>query len=132
MIARGTGFHRGNRQAGAARASAHRKYLEYRALGDLEERKGLELHWYAVYHENTEHPHVHVLLAGAGEQKETGKLLPVTLSAEDYQFLRERGHDHSDHDLYAQIIQTVQELDHQDDLAPAHQQRERQEVEFDH
>jgi type IV secretory pathway VirD2 relaxase len=193
MIARGTGFHRGNRQAGGARLSAHMKYLEYRALGeeesresrhlfseesdhvsrseavddvmshtstsvnfhklvlspsddepvedwrewtreiidDLEERKGLELHWYAVYHENTDHPHVHVVVAGAGEREETEKLEPVKLYVEDYQFLRERGHEHSDHDLYVQIRETVQELDRQDDLAPAHPHTESQELAFD-
>ncbi len=194
MIARGTGFHRGNRQAGRARASAHLKYLEYRALGeqesresrhifskesdhitrseavddvmshtstsvnfhklvlspgedepvedwrawtreimsDLEERQGLDLHWYAVHHENTDNPHVHVLLAGAGEREETGALEPVKLYAKDYQFLRERGHDHSEHDLYAHIRETVQELDRQDDLAPAHNQTQGQELELDH
>ena len=101
-------------------------------MSDLEERQGVDLHWYAVHHENTDNPHVHVLLAGAGEQGETGKLEPVKLYAEDYQFLRERGHDHSDHDLYAHIRATVKELDRQDDLAPAHDQTESQEPELDH
>lgn len=194
MIARGTGYHRGNRQAGRARAAAHLKYLEYRALGeqetresrhifseesdhvsrsgalddvmshtstsvnfhklvlspgeeepvedwrawtreimsDLEERQGLELHWYAVHHENTDNPHVHVLLAGAGEREESGKLEPVKLYTEDYQFLRERGLEHSDHDLYAHIRETVQELDRQDDLAPTHTYASSQELEFGH
>jgi hypothetical protein len=178
MIARGTGYHRGNRQVGRARASAHLRYLEYRALGDqesresrhifsqesdrvsrsqavedvmshtstsvnfhklvlspgedepvedwrewtrevmsdLEERKELELHWYAVHHKNTDNPHVHVLLAGAGEQEETEKLKPVKLYAEDYQFLRESGHDRSDHAFYQQIKERVHELDRTDDL----------------
>ncbi len=32
---------------------------------DLEEQQGKDLHWYAVHHSNTEHEHVHVVLAGA-------------------------------------------------------------------
>jgi hypothetical protein len=75
---------------------------------------------------------VHVVVAGAGEREETGELEPVKLSADDYQFLRERGHEHSDHDLYAHIRETVQELDRQDDLAPAHSPREGQEPELGH
>jgi hypothetical protein len=59
-------------------------------------------------------------------------LEPVKLYADDYQFLRESGHDHSDHDLYAQIRETVQELDRQDDLAPAQLSREGQESELGH
>jgi type IV secretory pathway VirD2 relaxase len=101
-------------------------------MSDLEERKGLELHWHAVHHENTDHPHVHVVVAGAGEREETGELEPVKLYADDYQFLRESGHEHSDHDLYAHIRETVQELDRQDDLAPAHLPREGQEPELGH
>jgi len=41
-------------------------------LADLEEQQGKDLHWYAVHHSNTEHEHVHVVLAGAGEDRETG------------------------------------------------------------
>lgn len=180
MIARGTGYHRGNRQAGGARLASHLKYLEYRALGpaedredrrlfskesdqvsrheavedvmghtstsvnyhrivlspgedepvsnarewtravmaDLEERQGKELHWYAVAHENTDHPHVHLVLAGAGEHQETGTLEPVKLYAQDYQFLRESGHEHSEHAYYRTIRETVDQLDRQDDLVP--------------
>ncbi len=179
MIARGTGYHRGNRQAGGTRCAAHLKYLEYRQLGeqespesrrifskdgdqvsrrealddvmahtstavnfhklvlspgeeepvsdyrawaraimsDLEERQGKDLHWYAVVHENTDHPHVHVVLAGAGEDLETGKQQPIKLYQEEYVFLREAGHDHSDHAFYQQIKETVQALDRTDDLA---------------
>ncbi len=46
--------------------------------------------------------------------------------------MRERGHDHSDHDLYAHIRETVQELDRQDGLAPTHLPRESQEAELGH
>jgi hypothetical protein len=57
-------------------------------MSDLEEMQGKELHWYAVSHQNTEHPHIHVVLAGAGEDPETGEQEPVKLYQEDYQRLR--------------------------------------------
>ncbi len=64
--------------------------------------------------------------------EETGKLEPVKLYADDYQFLRENGHEHSDHDLYAHIRETVQELDRQDALTPAHEQTQSQDQELGH
>jgi len=33
----------------------------------LEKEKGMTLHWVAVKHHNTDHPHVHVVLCGGGE-----------------------------------------------------------------
>ncbi len=85
-----------------------------------------------VHHENTDNPHVPVVVAGAGEREETGELETVKLSADEYQFLRKRGHEHSDHDWYEQIRETVQELDRQDELAPAHLPRDDQEPELGH
>ena len=35
-------------------------------LRELEKEKGLALHWVAVEHRNTDHPHVHVVLCGGG------------------------------------------------------------------
>src|SRR5947209_1130030 len=133
MIAKGSGYNRGNREAGRARLVSHFKYIEHRSrsenesrddrrifsededvvsrrdaiddvmghtstsvnyhkivlspsedeivqdwrewtrdvMADLEERQGKELHWYAVAHNNTDNPHVHVVLAGAGENHES-------------------------------------------------------------
>jgi type IV secretory pathway VirD2 relaxase len=34
-------------------------------MADLEDEQGKDLHWYAVVHQNTDHPHVHVVVAGA-------------------------------------------------------------------
>ena len=85
-------------------------------MTDLEERQGKELHWYAVHHHNTEHPHVHVVIAGAGENHETGREEAVRLYKEDYQLLRESGHAHSDHDFYHQLDELVKELNKQDDM----------------
>lgn len=70
-------------------------------MRDLEEFKGQELHWYAVKHNNTDDPHVHVVLAGSGERFRDGRPQAVKLYAQDYAFLRERGREHSGYD-YAQ------------------------------
>lgn len=177
MIAKGSGYVRGNRQAAQARLVSHFKYTEHRSrdteretrddrrifsrdedvvsrrdavndimehtstsvnyhklvlspgedepiddwrdwtrevMRDLEESQGRELHWYAVKHDNTDNPHVHVVIAGAGENLESGKLEPVKLYTQDYQLLRESGHDHSDHEWYRQISELVKEYDQQE------------------
>ena len=85
-------------------------------MADLEAEQGIDLHWYAVHHSNTEHEHVHVVLAGAGEHWDTGHEEAVKLYPEDYQVLRESGHDHSDHDFYYHLSEQLKELDRQDDL----------------
>ncbi len=181
MIAKGSGYVRGNRQAAAARLTSHMKYTEHRSkdleretrddrrifskdqdvvsrkdavddvmehtstsvnyhkivlspgqdepiqdwrewtrevMHDLEERQGHALHWYAVKHDNTDNPHVHVVLAGAGENLETGKTEPVKLYRDDYQALRESGHEHSEHEWHHRIQDLVKEYDSQDQLTP--------------
>ncbi len=86
-------------------------------MADLEAAQGKELHWYAVHHSNTEHEHVHVVVAGAGENRETGQQEAVKLYQEDYQVVRESGHEHSDHDFYHRIEDLVKEWESQDDVA---------------
>ncbi len=86
-------------------------------MTDLEAEQGIDLHWYAVHHCNTEHEHVHVVLAGAGEHRETGHDEAVKLYSQDYQLLRESGHDHSDHEFYARIEATLAEIDREDFVA---------------
>jgi type IV secretory pathway VirD2 relaxase len=54
-------------------------------MADLEEAQGKELHWYAAYHQNTDNPHVHVVVAGAGYDWETGERETVKLSRQDYE-----------------------------------------------
>jgi len=83
-------------------------------MGDLEQRQGKELHWYAVKHDNTENPHVHVVLAGSGENLETGKLEQVKMYAADYKFLRESGHDHSGHEQQREMNDWIREADEQE------------------
>jgi len=85
-------------------------------MTDLEQNQGKELHWYAVHHSNTEHEHVHVVVAGAGENLEMGREEAVKLYARDYRQLRESGHDHSDHDFYRAMEEEVQELTRHDDV----------------
>ncbi len=85
-------------------------------MADLEAEQGKDLHWYAVRHSNTEHEHIHLVVAGAGEDRETGHEEAVKLYPEDYQQLRESGREHSDHDFYYRLEDLVKELDRQDDL----------------
>ena len=84
-------------------------------MADLEESQGKELHWYAVKHENTDNPHVHVVLAGSGENHETGKEEPVKMYAPDYKLMRESGREHSEHDWYRQIGEQLKEYDRQEE-----------------
>ncbi len=83
-------------------------------MHDLEEYQGKNLHWYGVFHNNTDNPHVHVVVAGAGEELETDKIEAVKLYPQDYQFIRESGREHSDYEHYRLVRQTAQELDTQD------------------
>lgn len=86
-------------------------------MSDLEDMQGKELHWYAVSHQNTEHPHIHVVLAGAGEDPETGEQEPVKLFQEDYQLLRESGIEHSERGFFFQLETDLEEFHQQDSLA---------------
>jgi hypothetical protein len=58
-------------------------------MDDLADQLDQELHWVAVVHRNTEHPHVHILIAGGGERD--GELRPVVLRREHYTLLRASG-----------------------------------------
>ncbi len=61
-------------------------------LRELEKDKGQALHWVAVEHRNTDNPHVHVLLCGAGERD--GAPRQVRLERGDFHRLREEGREH--------------------------------------
>lgn len=177
MIAKGSGYVRGNREVARARLVSHLKYTEHRSregeresrddrrifskdqdvvsrrdavneimehtstsvnyhkvvlspsqeepvadwrewtreiMTDLEGSQGRELHWYAIHHGNTNHPHVHVVIAGAGENLETGQLEPVKLYPQDFKLLRESGHEHSEQEWYRQVSDLVKEYNQQD------------------
>ena len=65
-------------------------------MTDLGHRQGQDLHWVAVAHRNTAHPHVHLLLAGAGAWRPMGgrRSRPGVAgdpAAKRHAFLREAG-----------------------------------------
>ena len=80
-------------------------------MGDLEERQGKNLHWVAVHHDNTDNEHVHIVLAGRGENAESGKSEVVKMYAPDYQFLRESGREHSGYEQEREVSGWTQEFD---------------------
>lgn len=184
MIARGTGFVKGNPAAAQGRLIAHFKYVEHRhregnesrddrrifskdqdvvsrqdavsdvmnhahrqvayhkivlspgeaehiadwrewtrgVMDDLEKKQGRELHWYAVKHDNTDNPHVHVVLAGAGDNLETGNREAVKMYQKDFELLRQSGTDRSDRDWYRQMEEHIREEDRQDQAEIARNQ----------
>src|SRR5579883_1704002 len=83
-------------------------------MSDLEDRKGMDLTWYAVKHDNTDNPHVHVIIAGSGTDRESGEAGVVKMYVPDYQFLNQAGHDHSDHDWYRELGEMMKDFDRQD------------------
>ena len=97
-------------------------------MTDLEEAQHKELRWYAAYHQNTEHPHVHVVVAGAGYDRETGAKETVRLSPQDYERVRLSGHDHSEYAWEHQLESLFQDLEQQErgreDLVARDPQRE--------
>jgi hypothetical protein len=176
MIARGTGFVKGEKASAQARLVAHLKYVEHRrkaenesrddrrifskdqdvvsrsdavsdvmdhahsqvayhkivlspgedehivnwrewtrgVMDDLEKKQGRELHWYAVKHDNTDNPHVHVVLAGAGENHKTDNREAVKMYRSDYELLRQSGTDRSDRDWYRYMEERLKEADQRD------------------
>ncbi len=63
-------------------------------LAELEKEKSQRLHWFAVEHRNTDHHHVHVMIAGAGERESDGATRSVKLTREDYASMREGGREY--------------------------------------
>lgn len=86
-------------------------------MNDLQDRKGVQLHWYAVVQahprEHTNEPHVHLVLAGSGEDP-TGNMRAVRMDSPDYTFLREQGREHSNFDFYQALEQELRELERAD------------------
>lgn len=75
-----------------ARPDDLRELTRY-VMGELEKRLERALHWVAVEHRNTAHPHVHVVLAGAGGALRAGdgRLHEVRLGRDDHRRMREDG-----------------------------------------
>ena len=55
-------------------------------MQDLSRRKGVELDWYGIVHENTANPHCHVIVMGKGKEGRTYKV-----SKGDHRQIREEG-----------------------------------------
>jgi type IV secretory pathway VirD2 relaxase len=55
-------------------------------MADLSSRKGLDLEWYGVQHENTDNPHVHIVVMGTDQNGHK-----VRLNKEDYTKIKEAG-----------------------------------------
>jgi len=111
---RGVAYHKFVLSPGLDEPVADWRAWTREVMDDLSERQGKQLHWYAVHHNNTEHEHVHVVLAGRGENVETGKSEQVRMVASDYQYLRESGREHSEHAFYRDIGDHVAEFDRQE------------------
>lgn len=88
-------------------------------MADLQKKQGKELHWYAVRHRNTQHDHVHVVLAGSGE-KADGRMGVIKLMQPDLALLRESGRTHSEHDWHEMLQDIIQELDRHDERGSMH------------
>jgi len=81
------------RRAGVVRLIDLRTWTRL-LLMDLGHALGQRLVWVAAAHRNTDDPHIHVLLAGAGERTQwphTGTIRGVELRTPQYALLRERG-----------------------------------------
>jgi type IV secretory pathway VirD2 relaxase len=59
-------------------------------LSELEKQQGLALHWVAVEHRNTAHPHVHVILCGGSEDADR-QPRAVRLGRDDHARIRDDG-----------------------------------------
>lgn len=79
-------------------------------MRDLEESKDVELTWYAVKHANTDDPHVHVVLAGRGEDEE-GSMHLVRMDRADYAQIRASGREHSEVEHTHQAHEVTREFD---------------------
>ena len=64
--------------------------LTRQAMRELEDAKGGRLAWCAVEHHNTAHPHVHVMIAGRGEDDTRG----VRINLGDIERVRDGALDH--------------------------------------
>jgi hypothetical protein len=86
-------------------------------MSDFEKHQGKELTWYAVQHQNSDHPHVHVVLAGGSTIEGQEKRSPVTIFNAELDELHRSALEHSDHELYKELdhlhladLQELQEL----------------------
>ncbi len=111
---RGVAAHRLILSPAADTRLADLRTMTQHVLRELEKDKGQEFHWVAVEHRNTDNPHVHVLLCGAGERD--GQMRQVRLDRRDYGRLREEGGEHyrmqaREHDYLARALDRAVQAD---------------------
>jgi hypothetical protein len=85
-------------------------------MADLEKRLGKSLNWYAVHHQNTAHPHMHVIMKGTGIDHTTGLAVPVTLNPQDFKFIRDKGREHSEYENQRFLEETLRQLRERDTI----------------
>ena len=66
--------------------------LTRHTLRELEKARGVELHWVAVEHHNTEYPHVHIVVAGGAEGPGGGRR-ELRLERRDHARIKEDARD---------------------------------------
>ena len=67
--------------------------LTRHTLHELEKARGVSLHWVAVEHHNTEHPHVHVIVAGGAEGPD-GRARELRLDRRDHARIKDEALDY--------------------------------------
>lgn len=83
-------------------------------MREFERQRNMRLTWYAAEHNNTDHRHWHIVLAGSGEDRDTGERRDVVMSYKDYEFLREQAHELTDHEFEKQLDAHLHEDDAQE------------------
>ncbi len=89
--ARGYLAHRLMLSPGAHERPEDLRDLTRHVMRELERDKGQRLHWVAVEHRNTAHPHVHIVLAGGAG---AGRLRELRLDRTDHARIKEDGLDY--------------------------------------
>lgn len=104
-------------------------------MGDLEQRLGKSLNWYAVNHQNTEHPHMHIVMQGTGRDLQMERATPVLLNPQDFKFIKEKGREYSEYENQRFLEETLRDLRERDtireELGLAPGQRDPQQSERD-
>jgi hypothetical protein len=69
------------------------KQIARDVIRDLEDAKGMKLHWIGALHENTGHPHVHLHIMSVGRDSR-GNNVRLRITKQDIQWMRERMERH--------------------------------------
>ncbi|WP_322481072.1 hypothetical protein [Thermogemmatispora sp.] len=97
-------------------------------LCDLSQRLGKTLSWYAMYHANTDNPHIHLVISGTAISYKTRSAVPVTFTPQDFKFLRARGREHSEYEQYRFLTATLRDIEKRDDISKEAPRTQRESV----